>query len=260
MSRLNTETTTRSCPICQEAHNTPRRTIDGWILATCDSCGFMYAPEIRANTATEFDLADDYEPVWRARHAQVHRLLERLLRPGATIVDVGAGFGGLGLLAQSEARFRYVGFEPSASVASAARRRGVDLRAELFLPDTLAEPVDAVVLDNVIEHVADPISLLRDCRSCLKPSGVLVTIVPNRHDIRQAVPKWRDANHWIPPEHINYFTADSLVTALEGLGLSVHPFGFAALELRDWQYWPRAALEQIGCYPFGLNMYGTLSG
>ena len=258
MSNVITETTTRSCPICQMARNTPRRTIDGWVLATCDSCGFLFAPTIRQNTATEFDLPDDYQPVSRARHAQVHRLLVRLLRPGATIVDVGAGFGGLGLVAHSETRFRYVGFEPSASVTAAARRRGVDLRAELFGQDTMAEPVDAVVLDNVIEPVADPVGLLRDCRSCLAPAGVLVVIVPNRRDIRQVVPNWRDANHWIPPEHINFFTARSLKVALEDLGLSVRPFGFAALDMHDWRYWPRAALEQIGCFPFGLNMYGTL--
>ena len=256
---IDDTTTTRACPLCQTASNTPRRAIDGWVLASCDNCGFLYAPTIRVNTATEFELADDYEPVRRARHAQVHRLLERLLKPGATIVDVGAGFGGLGLVANSKSSFRYVGFEPSESVAAAARRRGVELRAELFGPDTMPESVDAVVLDNVIEHVADPIALLRQCRSCLVPRGVLVVIAPNRRDVRRLSPRWRDANHWIPPEHINYFTAPSLRTALEDLGLTVRPFGFAALDRHEWRYWPRAALEQVKCYPFGLNMYGTVA-
>jgi hypothetical protein len=71
-------------------------------------------------------------------------------------VDVGAGFGALGPIVNESGRLSYIGFEPSISVAEVARRRGVDMRAELFGRDSLPEPVGAVVLDNVIEHLADP--------------------------------------------------------------------------------------------------------
>jgi SAM-dependent methyltransferase len=246
----------RACPICGASAATVRRTVDTWDLATCDSCGFLYAPTIRVDTASEVDVPDDYEPVWRARHRQIHRLLSGLLDEGATIVDVGAGFGELGRVAAHAGRFTYVGYEPSKTVAASARRRGIDMRAEMFHAGSLPEPVGAVVLDNVIEHVADPVGLLTDCAAALKPGGVLAVIVPNRYDARQLVPRWRDANHWIPPEHVNYFTPSSLRRAMDGLGLAVKPFGFAALDKSDYKYWPRAAGEQVGIFPFGLNMYG----
>lgn len=212
---------------------------------------------VRDDTATEVEVPDGYEPVWRARHRQIHRLLAGLLDVGETVVDVGAGFGELGLVAAEAGRVSYVGFEPSQSVAAAARRRGIDMRAELFGPDSLPDRVGAVVLDNVIEHVADPVGLLSDCVGALCPGGVLVVIVPNRYDARQLVPRWRDANHWIPPEHINYFTARSLRRALQGMGLTVRPFGFAALDRSDAKYWPRALGEQLRIFPFGLNVYGV---
>lgn len=152
----------------------------------------------------------------------------------------------------------YVGFEPSATVAAVARNRGVDMRAELFESNSLAEPVGAVVLDNVIEHLVDPMGLLESCVHALRPEGILVVIVPNRHDIRQLIPRWRESNHWIPPEHINYFTPASLRRTLGQLNLEVHPFGFGALEFADWKYWPRALGEKVGLFPFGLNFYGRL--
>lgn len=247
----------RGCPLCDASQSTTRRTIDGWALATCDSCGFLHAPSIRSDTATELDLADDYVPVWRARHRQIHRLLEGLLDRDELIVDIGAGFGELGLVTNEVGRFVYQGYEPSHSVAAAARRRGVDMVSEFFAPSSIDEPAGAVVLDNVIEHVADPVGLLATAADSVRTGGAVVVIVPNRFDVRQAIPRWRDANHWIPPEHINYFTPSSLRRTLEALGLDVHPFGFAALGWRDVRYWPRALGERLGVFPFGLNVYGV---
>jgi SAM-dependent methyltransferase len=252
------ETTVRGCPLCRATAATTRRIVDDWTLVACDECGFLYAPTIRTNTATEMEFPDDYQPIWRARHRQIHRLLTGLLRPGETVVDVGAGFGALGPIVNESGRLSYIGFEPSISVAEVARRRGVDMRAELFGRDSLPEPVGAVVLDNVIEHLADPVALLADCAEALRPGGILVVIVPNRYDIRQLIPAWRDANHWIPPEHVNYFTPRSLRRTLGRLNLDARPFGFAALGAADLKYWPRAAAERLGLYPFGLNFYGRL--
>jgi len=197
--------------------------------------------------------------VWRARHRQIHQLLTKLLPEGDLIVDVGAGFAELGRFTAEAGRFRYLGFEPSKSVAAAARRRAVAVRADIFRLSSLGEPAGAVVLDNVIEHVADPVGLLGQTAAALRDGGVLVVIVPNRYDVRQIVPTWRAANHWIPPEHINYFTPKTLGGVFKALGLRARPFGFRALRSQDWRYWPRAALEGGHIYPFGLNCYGVRS-
>lgn len=246
----------RPCPICGHVTAHPARRARGWTLSTCEACGFLYAPTVRANTAVEVVLPEGYEPVWRARHRQILRLLTPLLAENSLVVDIGAGFGELGRLIVRDGKFRYTGFEPSASTAAAARSRGVDLRAELFGPQSLEEPADAVVLDNVLEHLADPKALVRDAVEAIRPGGLLVVIVPNRWDVRQLHPRWRQANHWIPPDHINYFTAGSLKRLLTEAGLdSVRPFAFDALGVQDRRYWPRALLELIGVYPFGLNLY-----
>jgi SAM-dependent methyltransferase len=252
----NVGSTTRGCPVCGSTDRVEKRVVEGWELAACAGCGFLYAPRTRSNSATEVELEPDFEP-WRARHRQVERLLRRLVEPGDLVVDIGAGFGELGRLL-SGSDLRYVGFEPSISVSDASTMRGVTLRSEIFTPQSLEEPAGAVVLNNVIEHVIDPVGLLTDGANALRPGGVLVVIVPNRYDIRQALPSWRDSNHWIPPEHINYFSPASLRAMFARLGIESRPFGFKALTAHDWKYWPRAALEQVRVFPFGLNVYGRV--
>lgn len=71
-----------------------------------------------------------------------------------------------------------------------------------------------VNLDHVLEHVLDPIALLRRLHSIVMPGGLLIVSVPNDgnalHEELFTAGKI-ERRWWIaPPEHLNYFTADSL--------------------------------------------------
>jgi 2-polyprenyl-3-methyl-5-hydroxy-6-metoxy-1,4-benzoquinol methylase len=56
--------------------------------------------------------------------------------------------------------------------------------AEEFNP---SQPVDGVVLASVLEHVVDPVALLRRVRQWLKPDGDLFVIVPNARSVHRQV-------------------------------------------------------------------------
>ena len=78
----------------------------------------------------------------------------------------------------------------------------------------LGERYDIVWLGNVLEHVLDPLTLLRQLRSIVDPDGVLVAVVPNDgtyyHEELLADGFVPD-RFWIAiPDHISYFTAESL--------------------------------------------------
>lgn len=81
---------------------------------------------------------------------------------------------------------------------------------------------DVVWLQNVLEHVIDPVALLRQLRTLTRPGGRLVLTVPNDFSRLQhvALTSGRiDRSFWIaPPDHLSYFSADSLrrVTARTG--------------------------------------------
>ncbi len=73
---------------------------------------------------------------------------------------------------------------------------------------------DMVMLDNVLEHVLDPLGLLQGLHTLVKPGGVLVVEVPNDFSILQMAALncgWIDRTFWVDmPEHLSYFDAESL--------------------------------------------------
>lgn len=81
---------------------------------------------------------------------------------------------------------------------------------------------DLVWLGNVLEHVLDPVSLLQSLRCLVAPDGLLVVTVPNDgtpyHEELYATGTIPD-RFWIAvPDHLSYFTADSLRRTAEATG------------------------------------------
>jgi 2-polyprenyl-3-methyl-5-hydroxy-6-metoxy-1,4-benzoquinol methylase len=68
---------------------------------------------------------------------------------------------------------------------------------------------DAIVLSHVIEHVPDPLSLLKECERVLKAGGHLVLITPNNRSFCHQLFKsdWRSLE---PPRHLYVFNLETL--------------------------------------------------
>lgn len=107
----------------------------------------------------------------------------------ARVLDLGAGFGSYVLLAR-DAGLDAVGIElASFEVAFArsrlARLRGHDDPAHVFREGDAREigrsigPFDAVTLWNVLEHIEDAETLLKDVDRLLAPGGQVFVVCPN---------------------------------------------------------------------------------
>ena len=171
-------------------------------IVKCSACGFVYAATARFDTADHGEISTLY---WRfrSRHHQIRRLIHQHLKPGSRIVEIGCGRGELGYIMKDDP-YTYVGYEPADGLSKFGQEHGVNIVHDFFKRET-AGAADAIVIDNVLEHVLDPQDLLSDAVATLRDGGLAIVIVPNRDDLRQIVPSWRDARHWIPPDHINYF-------------------------------------------------------
>jgi 2-polyprenyl-3-methyl-5-hydroxy-6-metoxy-1,4-benzoquinol methylase len=134
------------------------------------------------------------------------------------VVDVGCGSGAtLDQLRKLGWRVEGVDSDPKAAAAASSRGLRVHLGS---LPDQRYPDgsMDAVTMSHVIEHVLDPVSLLRECRRVLKPDGRLIVVTPNAGSlghIRYGA-AWRGLE---PPRHLQVFTGPSLRRAAETAGL-----------------------------------------
>jgi len=126
-------------------------------------------------------LANEADMAFRRR---VPILLDYLeLRDGARVLDCGCGVG-FHLWAMSRLRrLDLVGLDPDADRLREAERAGVP--AELVQGDARRLPFpdasfDAVLLSEVLEHVADDRGALAELRRVLRPGAPLAISVPNR--------------------------------------------------------------------------------
>ncbi len=81
---------------------------------------------------------------------------------------------------------------------------------------------DVVWLQNVLEHVLDPLGLLTSLRSLVAPGGLAVVTVPNDCSVTQRAAlaaQHVDSAFWVaPPDHLSYFDHLSLASAADETG------------------------------------------
>jgi 2-polyprenyl-3-methyl-5-hydroxy-6-metoxy-1,4-benzoquinol methylase len=147
---------------------------------------------------------------------------------GGCALDVGCGYGYF-RRALDEAGFLHEGLEVS-NHARAVAERLFGFRTH---PGTLAEYAadwhnryDLITLWDVIEHVAEPSSLLSQVAQCLSAEGIVAIKTPNL-DCPEAE-CFGPYYHSLKREHLLYFTAASLTTAARGAGLTPVHVGSAS--------------------------------
>ncbi len=136
-----------------------------------------------------------------------------------TMLDVGCGDGGFVAFAGSLG-WDASGIDPDPAAAAAARRRGV--RADVGTLEDQGYPAgtfDLIVMNHVIEHVHEPLRLLRECRRILTAGGRVLITTPNAGSALHL----RYREHWRglePPRHLRIYSVAGMATTLQNAGLT----------------------------------------
>jgi len=168
---------------------------------------------------------DDYEPVrsfwvrlfetWNNRRTM--KRLRRVVGSGRELLEIGVGSGSF--LAYAQARgYSPLGCDLSAAICQRVERdTGITMHCGILesLPDE--QFFDVVVMNHILEHVSDPVALLKTVLARLKPGGVLHLAVPNVGAWEARLPGWGSYE----PYHLLYFTPQTLRVAVEKAGFTV---------------------------------------
>jgi 2-polyprenyl-3-methyl-5-hydroxy-6-metoxy-1,4-benzoquinol methylase len=195
----------------------------------CSRCGFVVNPAVwkqDANEAMEKDwFGEEYDPqeskwVHLFEHWNNRRTLGRIASLsliGRRLLEIGVGSGSFMEYAKCRG-FQVMGCDLSLPIC-----RQVEGKFHIpvhhghvhSLPD---EPsFDVVVMNHVLEHVSDPVGLLREVRRRMNRGGVLHVAVPNLDSWESRLRGWTG----FEPYHLVYFRPATLKNAAERAGFLV---------------------------------------
>ena len=168
------------------------------------------------------------ENYWYRRHQAVYEWVAERCQ-GLDVVDMACGEGyGTDLLARRAAHVTGVDANPEAFEHARARysRPGVGFVRDLV--DSYAQPCDAVVFLQTIEHVEDDEGVLRHFKAMLRPGGVVYVSTPNVLTLAPAGAEKSD-NPW----HLREYRPEQFRALCETVFDRVELFGvFHARKLR----------------------------
>ncbi|MEP5951231.1 MAG: class I SAM-dependent methyltransferase, partial [Lentilitoribacter sp.] len=154
------------------------------------------------------------------RRAEIDARYRYLPNDPAKVLDYGCGDGTFLKVAQGLGH-QVVGVDFDQEALASARGKCIDV----LLPNELDQQnpyslYDHLTLSHVIEHLDDPLGLLRKCRNWLKPTGTLYIEVPNSNarGLGNFGGFWRGLE---VPRHFSVPSSNGLKRALEAAGFDV---------------------------------------
>lgn len=255
MSPIDAPEGVEICPVCGARGGRPVHakvrdpiTLEPFRIVECAACGVVYTGP------RPLSLERYYPERYRGYGPLVTRILGflydlrvarwvRLEPAGGSVLEIGCG-PGLMLAAFRRRGWRVLGIERNAVMADEARRtHGV----EVVTTPVEALPSDArfdlIVMFNALEHIGEPVELLRECAGRLTPGGRLIVSLPNfaSWQSRFAGPYWL---HLDPPRHLVHFTPRTLAATLERAGLTLVETRFVSLE-HDPYGWVESTIGRL---------------
>jgi SAM-dependent methyltransferase len=185
----------------------------------CSGCGLVQLGSEPVHYYREVVRASGLSEEMRTfRAKQFRRFLERFSLTGKRVIEIGCGRGEY-LSPLREAGADAVGLEHSDASVAACRAAGLDV-SQGFVGSAEAVldggPFDGFVILNFLEHLPDPNGTLRGIRANLTAAGVGLVEVPN-FDMILGDRLFAE----FTSDHLSYFTADTLRTALSLNGFEV---------------------------------------
>lgn len=225
----------KTCPVCSD--NTSKRLVcdvnliygADFDLVECTNCGVMYFDPLPTPGQLATFYSASYYDFDRSREEGKGMAFARglnRLKPTGKFLDVGCATGFFINGIRNHSKWDVYGTDFGESAVRFARERlHLDVRQGDLADARFADAYfDYVHVNNVLEHVLNPMPLLEECRRIIKPDGVFFLSVPNGFndsldliDFNRVEQKPARSKNG----HIFFFPARTLLMMLEQVGFEI---------------------------------------
>ena len=225
------------CPICQqtiEATSIAKAALSGpreYNLLSCPHCAAVYfdpipTPDELQNHYSKgysFYKTNDYKAEGKGM-AFAHKYLQQYKE--GNFLDIGCANGYFLSGVEKASNLNVYGTDINPEVVSIVKEKlNLDIRAGEIEDIAFEEGFfDFIHVQDVLEHVPDPMRFLHECRRILKQDGSLFLSVPNGLSDMQGLIKYSAMYHspaFSGAGHIYFFSADCLNFMFETAGFKV---------------------------------------
>lgn len=233
--RNNSKIVHRQCPICGEDNENIVLMAPVYDFVSCKKCGLVYVKYVlnekeiddfyKDNEIYQSAWSKEYEDVVKNKGVSTHKSIVRNIldyREGDDkLLDVGCAFGKL--LYELKSHFKKVeGVELNVRTSKMGKKM-FDIPIytkkleELNLPNS---SYDAIILNQVIEHLNDVDSLFKKFYRILKPGGILYIGCPNMDSLSMKLFKGEHV-HVSLHAHVNMFNNKSIIFLANKVGFKI---------------------------------------
>jgi len=210
----------KTCVLCESRVYRELFGVGGYKIVICKRCGLVKTIGDQKVKYENYHRGKDYlshEKIFRNIFTKRYNLISKRFKKPGRILDIGAATGIL-LSVFKDNGWEVWGVEPSGNSQVIIKRGFKVVKSEFeraLLPKSY---FDVVVLNHTLEHLKDPLKVLRKVKDILKGGGVVYVDVPNFGSLSSRLYR-RKWPYLLPEEHVHHFTPSSLGKIFKKAGL-----------------------------------------
>ena len=137
-----------------------------------------------------------------------------------TLLDVGCSTGWITSVAR-QVGFEVKGLEINSNSAKIAREKyGLKIYEGSIEDLDTNKSFDSIIMMHVLEHLIDPLNILKKVYNLLAENGILLIVIPNSDSLGTKI--FRRYYNWNAPLHLNFFNKHTIKTVLQKADFKIY--------------------------------------